>query len=233
MFRRRKNVDEGTYAADRPATVAHRSWYGPTRALTTLLGGAGAIILIWLATQISDDSNGGYWAQYGLVAGAGLVMAFSQLVGGWTKWGMPRISPTVLLIGFLPVLVVGGWILLAHQPDSGLFRGRILGWSGDLGIRGLVEDFKEMLPALSFLIGLTFGFAFDTTGPSTAVATMDVDRRGAAAPRSVDRRATDEPLTAERHVALRSSDGDIVRSGRTTAPPPEPAPRAVPPDDTA
>ena len=233
MFRRRKSVDERTYAADRPATVAHRPWYGPTRAVMTLLGGAVGIFLIWLATQISEETNGGYWAQYGLVAGAGLVLAFSQLVGGWTKWGMPRISPTVLLVGFLPVLVVGGWILLAHQPHSGFFRGTILGWSGDLGIRGLVDDFKDMLPAVSFLIGLTFGFTFDTTGPATGVAGRAVDRRAATAPAPTDGRAADEPLTAERDVALRRSDGKVVQSGATTTTRPEPAPRAVPPDDTA
>jgi hypothetical protein len=233
MFGRRKNVDDGTYAADRPATVAHRSWYSPTRAVMTLIGGGAAIFLIWLATQISVDTNGGYWAQYGLVAAAGLVMAFSQLVGGWTKWGMPRISPTVLVIGFLPVLVVGGWILLAHQPHSGVYRGTILNWSSDLGIRGLVDDFKEMLPAISFLIGLTFGLSFDTTGPKTTVVGPDVDHRATTAPPAVDRPATDEPLTAERDVALRNSEGEVVRSGATTAPRPEPAPRAVPPDDTA
>ena len=38
MFGRRKNVDDSTYAADRPATVAHRSWYSPTRAVMTLIG---------------------------------------------------------------------------------------------------------------------------------------------------------------------------------------------------
>jgi hypothetical protein len=232
MFGRRKTVDDGRYAAERPAerpaTVAHRTWYSPTRAVMTLVGGAAAIFLIWLATQISDETNGGYWAQYGLVAAAGLVMAFSQLFGGWTKWGRPRISPTVLLVGFLPVLVVGGWIMFAHQPESGFYRGTFLNWSGHLGIRGWVEDFKEMLPALSFLIGLTFGLAFDTTGPATGMTTRDADRRVTTARQPVDRGATDEPLTAERDTALRNRDGEVVHSGATTAPRREP-----PPDDTA
>jgi hypothetical protein len=229
MFRRQKTVDDGTYAAEAgPTTVAERSWYGPTRAVTTLLGGASAIFLIWLATQISGDTNGGYWAQYGLVAAAGLAMAFSQILGGWTKWGMPRISPTVLLIGFLPVLVVGGWILLAHQPDTGFFRGTIHGWSDDLGIRGFVDDFKEMIPALAFLIGLTFGYSFDTTGPRLRTV-AGAGERATVAPAAVEHRATDEPLTAERDTVLRN--GEPVRTG--AAPPPEPAPRTAPPDDTA
>lgn len=240
MFGRRKKVDNGTYpaerpadnTAERPATVAHRRMYSPTRAVMTLIGGAAAIFLIWLATQISDQSNGGYWAQYGIVAGAGLVMAFSQLFGGWTKWGRPRISLAVLLIGFLPVLVVGGWIMLAHQPDSGFYRGTILNWSRHLGVRGWVEDFKDMVPALSFLIGLTFGFAFDTTGPATGAATRDVDRRVTPAPQPADRRATDEPLTAERDGSLRNRDGEVVHSSATRAPRTEPAPRETPPDNT-
>jgi hypothetical protein len=51
--------------------------YGLTRGMITLLGAAAAGLLVWLATQIGDGSNGGYWAIYGLIAGAGLVMACS------------------------------------------------------------------------------------------------------------------------------------------------------------
>ena len=56
--------------------------YGLTRATTTLVFSAAAGLLIWLATQISNDQVGGYWARVGLVAGAGLLMALSQLLGG-------------------------------------------------------------------------------------------------------------------------------------------------------
>jgi hypothetical protein len=61
--------------------------YGLTRATTTLIAAAVAGLLIWFATQVDDDHVGGFWAVYGLIAGAGLVMALSQLLGGWTKWG--------------------------------------------------------------------------------------------------------------------------------------------------
>src|ERR1041385_4665208 len=87
--------------------------YHLTRGMITLLGAAVAGFLVWLATQISDSSNGGYWAVYGILAGAGLVMALSQLLGGWTKWGLPRLSVNVFLCGFLPVLVAAGWVILA------------------------------------------------------------------------------------------------------------------------
>ena len=91
--------------------------YGLTRATTTLIAAGVAGLLIWIATQISDSSNGGFWAVYGLIAGAGLIMALSQLLGGWTKWGMPRLSAGVFLLAFVPVAIAGLWIVIAAQPN--------------------------------------------------------------------------------------------------------------------
>src|SRR3954468_12489251 len=119
--------------------------YGLTRATTTLVFSAVAGLLIWIATQISNNHVGGYWARVGLVAGAGLTMAVSQLLGGWTKWGVPRLSPTVFAIGFLPVLVAGGWTLLALQPDANWFQTHVSSWSDDIGIGGLVENLGGVL----------------------------------------------------------------------------------------
>jgi hypothetical protein len=107
---------------------------------------------------------------YGIFAAAGLTMALSQLFGGWTKWGWPRISAGVLLIGFLPVLVVGGWVLLAGQPDANWFQRHLVSWSGHAGIDGVVNDLREQLAVIAFGIGLVFGFTFDTTGTSGTVA---------------------------------------------------------------
>src|SRR2546427_481445 len=45
--------------------------YGLTRATTTLGFSAGAGLLIWFATHISNDNTGGYWARVGLVGSAG------------------------------------------------------------------------------------------------------------------------------------------------------------------
>ena len=117
--------------------------YGLTRGTITLLGAAAAGLLVWLATQINHTSNGGYWAVYGLIAAAGLVMAFSQILGGWTKWGWPRLSLNVFLLAFVPVLVAAGWVILAKQPDANWFRGHVLSWSSDIGIGGLVNDLGE------------------------------------------------------------------------------------------
>ena len=146
--------------------------YGLTRATVTLLSAAVAGFLIWIATQVGDSSNGEYWATYGLIAGAGLVMALSQLLGGWTKWGLPRMSINVFLWAFVPAAIAVLWIVVFHQPDHGLGRNHIRTWSNDIGIDRLVKDFKEYVGVLAFGLGLLFGYTFDTTGPAA--------RRGAA-----------------------------------------------------
>src|SRR2546421_5721115 len=114
--------------------------YGLTRATTTLLAAGAAGLLIWIATRIDDTSVGGFWAVYGLIAGAGLVMALSQLLGGWTKWGWPTLAVTFLLIAFVPLAVASLWIVLAAQPGDGGFHPHVLSWSGGIHIPGLFND---------------------------------------------------------------------------------------------
>ena len=139
--------------------------FGTVRGLSTLAGAGAAGFLIWLSTRIDQDSTGGYWAAIGIVAGAGLTMALSQLFGGWTKWGVPRISAGVFLIGFLPVLIVAGWVILAGQPDGNWFQRHVSSWSGNIGIDGPVHDLESVVALLAFGVGLVFGFTFDTSGP--------------------------------------------------------------------
>src|SRR5690242_8763663 len=141
--------------------------YGLTRGAVTLVAAGVAGLLIWLATQVSDTSTGGYWAVYGLVAAAGLVMALSQLLGGWTKWGLPRLSINVFLLAFIPTLIAAGWVVVAHQPHPNWFRNHILSWSSDISILGLVRDLTEYVSVLAFGIGLVFRYSFDTTRPGT------------------------------------------------------------------
>ena len=155
--------------------------YGLTRGAVTLIGVAVAGLLIWLATQINDHSTGGYWAVYGLIAAAGLTMALSQLLGGWTKWGWPRLSVNVLLLAFIPTLIAAGWVVVAHQPHPNWFRNHVLNWSDDIGILGLVRDLVEYVSVLAFGIGLVFGFSFDTSGPA-AYGPFGRRRRAAAVP---------------------------------------------------
>ena len=184
--------------------------YGLTRGTMTLIGAAVAGLLLWLAAQTDADSLGGYWTWVGLLAGAGLVMALSQLLGGWTKWGWPRVTAPVFLLGFLPALAIGGLVLLHAQPDSGFGQA----WAADFGLEGFAEDMTAVLPALAFGLGLLFGFTFDTTGPRRVEHVEDVERSDVRAPdyaglAPVGGRAADEPITAERaHAGHHRDDHD-------------------------
>ena len=163
---------------------------GVTRGISTLAGAAVAGVLLWFATQLGTETSSEYWATYGLIAAAGLTMALSQILGGWTKWGWPRFTTGVFVLGFLPVLVAGGWVLLARQPADWMNTSN---WSRDLGVFGAVADLGNILPAIAFGIGLVFGLSFDTAGPS-----REVSREVVEAEQVRDTRAADEPLTADR-----------------------------------
>jgi hypothetical protein len=146
--------------------------YGLTRAVTTLVGAALAAILVWLAADAFDDGgifeadqSGRYWATVGLLAAAGLAIALSQLFGGWTKWGTPRLSVLVFLVGFLPALIAGLWLLLYVDPGDYWLANKVRDWSNDLGIEDLVQDVGSLFPAVAFALGLLFGLTFDTSGP--------------------------------------------------------------------
>lgn len=146
--------------------------YGLTRATTTLIGAAIVGFLLWAASETLEeggvfeaDASSRFWGGMGLLAAAGLVMALSQLLGGWTKWGWPRVSGAVFLAGFLPVLIAGLWVLFYIHPGDNWLANNVRDWSRDLGIDGVVESLSLMYAAIAFLIGLVFGFTFDTSGP--------------------------------------------------------------------
>lgn len=163
---------------------------GVARGFATVVGAAIAGALLWFATQLGTEASGEYWATYGLIAAAGLAMALSQILGGWTKWGWPRFSTPVFALGFLPVLVVGLWLLLARQPADFFNTSN---WSRDLGIGGLVADLGNILPAIAFAVGLAFGFSFDTAGRTVTVA----DRDAVVTTEPIVPHDADAPLTAE------------------------------------
>ncbi len=193
-----------------------------TRGVLTLIGVAAAVLLVWLAAQIGDDSTADYWALYGLVAAAGLVMALSQLLGGWTKWGWPRLSVTVFLLGFLPALVVAGWVLGAGQPTENWLAEHVNDWSDDLGIGGVVEDLLDLAGPLAFLAGLTFGFTFDTSGPRTA----DVVERERVAPGATATRREGRGDGDEHDTPTEVRDGEERATPVAPQPEPEHAPRS-------
>jgi hypothetical protein len=172
---------------------------GWSRALATLLGAAAAGVLLWVAAQIGRDSTGGYWAAYGIVAAAGIVFALSQLRG---RTGNP---PAMLLFGFVPVLIVAGWVLLGMQPHSNWFQSHVLRWSGSIGVRDVLRDVGMWLGVLAFGIGYTLGAVLEPA-----------PRRVVARPPH-DRVAADEPVAAERREV-------VDRPVREREPEPEPEP---------
>jgi hypothetical protein len=151
-----------------------------TRGAVTLIGIAVAGFLIWWgASALPSEgaaSIGEFWWAVGLIAAAGLTMAVSQLLGGWTKWGWPRISRNVFLLAFLPAFIAGGWVVVAAEPADHWLGSHVREWSDDVGLESLVGDLVEVWPAVSFGVGLVFGLTFDTTGPKTAPAAEPAGR---------------------------------------------------------
>ena len=122
-------------------------------------------LLIWIASNLDLGQTSEFWAIVGLLAGAGLALGLSQLLGGWTKWGVPRVSSAVLLLAWLPTLLAAGWILLATQPTGGWQQSRFESWSDTIGILGFVRDLGLFSAAIALAFGVVTAFIFDTTGP--------------------------------------------------------------------
>jgi len=170
--------------------------YDMTRGLTTALAAALAGLLLWTATQVGQQTTPRFWAEMGIVAGAGLVIALSQVLGGWTKGLQLRLSPGTFLLGFVPVLVCVGWILMATQPGSGWHEARIVSWSHDAGLMGVIHSVGLWHGVLAFGFGLVLGMSLDTVP-----APVPVPAGGPADDVAMeDRRAADEPVAAERDV---------------------------------
>jgi hypothetical protein len=211
------------YEGDRDERVGPSP--GLVRALFTLLGVGAAGFLVWIAQAITDGpladtSTSKFWWAAALLAGAGLVLGLSQLFGGWTKWGWPTLSPTVFLLGFLPTLIVGGWILLAKQPQDGVEEGRFDRWSNDLGVDGLINDLAIFLPVIPLVIGLVLAFSFDTTGPRRRIVTRDraVSDDDVRESRTYERRETSMVATPADPGARAPAETDADADTRPTAP---------------
>ena len=197
--------------------------YGLTRGTITLLGAELAGFLIWLASPGRCRArHGGYWSVYGLLAAAGLTMAFSQILGGWTKWGWPRLSLNVFLLAFVPVLIAGG--LGARRPGNRTATGSAItfvSWSHDLSIDGVVRDLTQYAAVLGFGIGLVFGFTFDTSGPS-AYGPFGRRRRAASIPAggaAPPPRARAQATAMGRSASASPSGPALRRTGTTGAKP--------------
>jgi hypothetical protein len=194
---------------------------GLTRGALTLFGIVVAGFLIWWGASAlpseGDASLGEFWWAAALIAAAGLMMALSQLLGGWTKWGWPRVSGNVFLLGFLPALIAGGWVVAAAEPGDHWLGSHVRDWSDDIGLESLVGDLTKAWPAVAFGVGLAFGLMFDTTGPRMEPVRRPGRRRpevGAAAEQPEPEARAGEP------------DDPRVRSREGETPQPEAPPRS-------
>jgi hypothetical protein len=166
--------------------------YDITRGLVTAFSAGVAGGLVWIASAyVGRDSVGRFWASLGIIAGAGIVMALSQLAGGWTKGSRLRFAPGFFVAAVVPVLVVVGWTALATQPLGGWEQGSFASWSRSAGILDVVTNLGVFDWVLAFGFGLVLALSLDT--------------RVAPAPASVwheelpeEHSLADEPLVRER-----------------------------------
>lgn len=181
---------------------------GINRAPAMLLGAAIAGGLLWVAgAYIGRHSVGGYWAAYGIVAGAGLVFGLFQLRG---TGGHP---PAMFLLVFLPVVIAAGWVIVAMQPANTTSM-HVMRWSRDIGISDVVHDLGTWLGVLAFSIGFVFAAMLEPFGVRRRHTVEHVDRVDHVAP--MDRRAADEPTAAERREVAALEHDRVV--DRTTTP---------------
>jgi hypothetical protein len=182
--------DDGTVERTETVVEQEHAWASPpvVRGLTTLLGVGAAGLLIWVASTFDLASTGEYWTAMAILAGAGACLGLSQLLGGWTKWGAPTISPGVFLLGFLPAFVAVGGILVATRPTGTEEGEQVAEWIRDIGLGGVAEDLIVFQGVLAFGLGIVLTFTLDTRGPrsrtlerETVVPEEDVhDYRGEA-----------------------------------------------------
>jgi hypothetical protein len=121
----------------------------------TLLTAAAAGALLWTASQFNLHRTGGYWAAMGVVAAGGLLLGLTQIRG---SDGNPR---GMFLLAFLPVLVVGLWLIITAEPLSNTFRSHLRTWNSHMGIAGAVNDIALWNGVIALGVGLVFGLLFE------------------------------------------------------------------------
>jgi hypothetical protein len=202
--------------------------YDATRGLTLALAAGLAGLLLYLATLVGQQSTGRFWGEMGIVAAAGLVLGLAPRLGSWTAGLRLRLSPGTFLLGFLPVLVVVGWVLVATQPGHGWHDGTVMSWSRSIGILGLVHDLGLWHGVFAFGFGLVLGYTLDAvpaavpvTGPmpvahrERTVVNEPVGPAYRQSPTHATTADADAPLTAEQREAAHNAEPHTVPVGRT------------------
>ena len=139
-----------------------------TRGMALLLGSALAGLLVWTAAQIkANEYTGSYWAALALLGAAGLVLGLARLLKVRER-GTIVLSRPAFGLGFLPALIVGGWVLIAAQPNGNWFRGHVRDWSTNIHVGSVVHDLGTYAPVLAFGLGALLAFALDRVFASAA-----------------------------------------------------------------
>ena len=150
--------------------------YDATRGLMTAAAVGIAGLLLWVAAQVGQQSTARFWEEMGIVAAAGLVLALLPALGGWTNGLRLRVSPGTFVLGFVPTLVLVGWILMATQPGTGWHEGRLVTWSHDLGVMGVVHSLGLWHGVLAFGFGAVLGMSLDSVPAVEPAGAVVVDR---------------------------------------------------------
>jgi len=199
--------------------------YDATRGLTLAIAAGLAGLLLYLATLVGQQTTVRFWEEMGIVAAAGLVLGLAPVLGGWSSGLRLRLSPGTFILGFLPVLVVVGWILMATQPGHGWHEGTVVSWSHNIGLMGVIHDLGLWHGVLAFGFGLALGYTLDAV-PVAMVEPVPVETR--------ERRMVDEPAgPTYRQYPTREyptrTDDEVDADAPTTAEQAEAAHRAEPP----
>jgi hypothetical protein len=186
---------------------------GWIRALMTLAAAGVVGFLLWLAAGFDLGTTGGYWAAFGIVAGCGLLLGLVALRG---YDGNPA---AMLVLGFLPVLVCAGWVLLYAQPEANWFRNHVRAWSGDIGIGDVTSDVSTFVGVLAFGIGLVLAYTLEPARrrATTSVVRSDAPAMGRRPIPGVDPAAADAPTAAEREETAVRTDRPPADPDRMTA----------------
>ena len=122
--------------------------------LATLVAAGVAGLLLWFLPHFDRWSTGGYWSMIGVLVAAGLLIGLSQFRNRES-------SRASFLTAVLPVLVAGGWVVLAAQSRPNWIRDHVLTWSGSLGIDHPVHNLGEHVAPLAFGVGIILGLSFE------------------------------------------------------------------------
>jgi hypothetical protein len=175
-----------------------------TRPLATLLAAALVGAALWLVGHWDRQTTGGYWAVLGVVALVGLIVGLAQLRSSdGNVMGM-------LLVAWVPIAIVAGWMIVFAQPHANPFRNHVRSWSNDLGIADVAHYVTPFVSVMAFGIGLVLGLTLLAGWMARRERGAVVEEAPAAAPETapVQRRVVDEHVVAVPASGATSGDSN-------------------------